>query len=98
MNVHFAGTGPNVQKVRLTTPLALGWMRLVAAALILERYRKHRMAALCAGERYMVPLRVGSDFNPEAIHDQIIGDFHLHCDFCRTLERSCALASAQSAV
>ena len=76
MDIHFIGAGPDVQKVSLPTTLALSRMHVITAALILQRYRKHRMAALGAGECYVIPMCVGGDFGPAAIHDQVIGDFH----------------------
>ena len=77
MDVNFSGHFPTVQKVATATSLALAWVRLVTAALILQRNSENRMATIEARKRDIIAVSVGRNFSSGSVHDQTIGDLHV---------------------
>ena len=56
-------------------------MRLIAAAMILQRNRQYRMLAFRTQEGDIVAEGIGGHLDAIAVHDEEISDFHRKSDF-----------------
>ena len=87
MDVDFLSTRPDIQEVCLVTALAQYRMGLITTTLILQCDRQNWMTAFCTYKRHVISVRVGRDFSPEAVHNQIICNLHQWFSFCRMPKR-----------